>query len=73
MPMELLRVISAQRLPLTVTNRTEVDKLRTLQAAGHVMALVSPPAAAKPFANVLTLTRSGLAALKAESSLSEVA
>jgi hypothetical protein len=64
MPLELLREIATHKMPFTLKDRDQVDKLRELRAAGHVMAFTSPPTAAQPFANVLTLTRQGMNALQ---------
>jgi hypothetical protein len=63
MPIELLSEIAHQKLPVVLKDRAQVEQLRVLRDAGHVMALTSPPAARQPFANVLALTREGRNAL----------
>lgn len=36
MPVELLRQLSEQTLPVTITDLADIDKLRVLRAAGQV-------------------------------------
>lgn len=43
MPMELLRKLANARFPSPIANRDEVEKLRRLDAAGHVKALIPAP------------------------------
>ena len=64
MPLELLQQISKKPLPLTVTDIRDIDKLRVLRAAGHVVVLLSPLTAKKPFARVLAISKEGREALR---------
>lgn len=64
MPMELLRELSLQALPLTVTDLPTIDKVRILCAAGHIAAFLPPLETKEPFARVLAITKTGHAALQ---------
>lgn len=71
MPMELLRHIADQRLPLAIDVPSDIDKLRVLRAAELVTALIAaapPPSTADPngrhVAQVLTITPKGREALR---------
>lgn len=64
MPMELLQQISKKALPLTVTDIESIDKLRVLQASGHVAAILSAVYAKKQSARVLAITELGRTELK---------
>lgn len=59
MPVELLKAIAIKSLPLTITNPAEIDKLRVLRAAGHVVAMMPLPGTDQSFARVLHITRKG--------------
>ena len=37
MPMELLEELADAKLPIKVTNASDIDKLRILESAGHVL------------------------------------
>ncbi|VTU22089.1 hypothetical protein [Variovorax sp. PBL-E5] len=43
MPMELLHRLANARLPSPIASRDEIEKLRRLDAAGHVKALIPAP------------------------------
>lgn len=64
MTLELLHKISKKQLPLTVTDMDEIDKLRLLNAAGHLAVLLPSFNAEKPFARVLAITNKGREALR---------
>lgn len=66
MPLELLRHLAQQTLPLTVTSAADIDKLRVLRAAGHVAVLLPATQAQGEtlFARVLTVTPAGYTALR---------
>lgn len=68
MPVELLKVIATKPLPLTITDPAEIDKLRVLRAAGHVVAMMPRPGTDQPFARVLHITRKGRYAVAEPSS-----
>ena len=68
MPLELLRQLAEQQLPLTVTDTGDIDKLRVLRAAGHVAALISPLEQDQPFARVMAITAEGRRALLSDAS-----
>lgn len=59
MPVELLRAIASKSLPLTITDPAEIDKLRVLRAAGHVVAMLPLPNTDQAFARVLHITQKG--------------
>jgi len=63
MPLELLQKIAKQTLPLTVTDIAQIDKLRVLQAAGHVVVRLSSPSQKKQLARVESITPTGHEAL----------
>jgi hypothetical protein len=64
MPVELLQKISRKALPLTVTDMDSIDKLRVLQAAGHVLVQLPGVNAKQQVAHVLAITELGLEALQ---------
>lgn len=66
MPIELLRQLSEQSLPVTVEDLADIDKLRVLRAAGLVACTMSAPECAEPFARVMAITKEGRAALAFE-------
>ncbi len=59
MPMKLLLGLSRSRLPVSITEPQEIDKLRLLRAAGLVAALLPGVRATAPVARVLAITRKG--------------
>ena len=59
MPVELLKAIANQPMPLTITDPADIDKLRVLRAAGHVVALLPSPSTDQSFARVLHVTPKG--------------
>lgn len=63
MPIELLRQLSEQSLPVTITDLADIDKLRVLRAAGQVACTMNAPGSADPFARVMAITKEGRAAL----------
>lgn len=70
MPMELLRELADRRLPHTLTDPADIDKLIVLRAAGMVAAFV--PATGNDGtlrgpARVLAITPDGQAALRKDS------
>ena len=66
MTVELLRALSERALPVTITDPLEVDKIRALQSADAVAAMLSPPGCKVPFARVLAITKEGRALLALE-------
>lgn len=64
MPVELLKVIVHQSLPLTVTDENDIDKLRVLRAAGYVSVLLPSPGGDQRFARVLRITAKGREAVR---------
>jgi hypothetical protein len=68
MPVELLKAIATKPLPLTITDPAEIDKLRVLRAAGHVVAMMPMPGTDQAFARVLHITRKGRYAVAEASS-----
>lgn len=67
MPLELLRDLARQALPVTVTSPEDIDKLRVLRAAGHIAVLLPQTDAEGEnlFARVLAVTAAGHEALNA--------
>lgn len=59
MPVELLKAIANKPLPLTITDPADIDKLRVLRAAGHVVVLLPSPGSDQAFARVLHVTPKG--------------
>lgn len=59
MPVELLKAIAGRPLPLTISDPADIDKLRVLRAAGHVVVLLPSPATDQAFARVLHITSEG--------------
>ncbi|SFB74561.1 hypothetical protein SAMN05216344_102203 [Polaromonas sp. OV174] len=59
MPVELIREIADKRLPLTLTNPADIDKLRVLNAAGFVIARLPRVNEPQTRATVLALTAKG--------------
>jgi len=60
MPVELLQTFSRKTLPMTITNMASMDKLRILQAAGHVIAQLPDVGGAKlQVARVLAIAELG--------------
>ncbi len=59
MPVELLKSIANNPLPLTITDPADIDKLRVLRAAGHVVVLLPSPGTNQAFARVLHITSEG--------------
>ncbi len=68
MPLELLREISNQTLPMTIEDPAKIDKLRVLRASGHVAVLLPATTSEHQFARVLAITSDGWATLKAAQS-----
>lgn len=64
MPIELLKAIVNKPLPLTITEPSEIDKLRVLTAADCVVAMLPAANAGQTFARVLHVTPKGLEASK---------
>lgn len=70
MPMEFLRQIAQQNLPLTIFAPADIDKLRVLRAAGLVTAFIPAVeemrsgAEMQKAAQVLAVTAKGSAALQ---------
>jgi len=62
MPIELLKAIVDKPLPLTITEPSEIDKLRVLRAADCVVALLPEANTSQTFARVLHITPKGLKA-----------
>jgi hypothetical protein len=62
MPIELLKAIVEKPLPLTITEPSEIDKLRVLRAADCVVALLPAIGTTQTFARVLHVTPKGLQA-----------
>jgi hypothetical protein len=74
MPIELLKAIVNKPLPLTITEPSEIDKLRVLRAADCVVAMLPEANTDQNFARVLHVTAKGLkAAENLELSTAEVA
>lgn len=59
MPVELLKAIAKKPLPLTITEPADVDKLRVLRAAGHIVVMLPSPCTEQAFARVLHITPEG--------------
>lgn len=66
MPLDYLRQIAQEDLPLTVKHEAEIDKLRVLQAADLVSVVLSGNTADLQCARVLAITSKGRAALSLE-------
>lgn len=66
MPVELLKVIAKKPLPLTITDPADIDKLRVLRAAGHVVAMLPMPNVEQAFARVLHITPEGWKVIASE-------
>lgn len=70
MPLELLHALARAPLPLQISDPTDIDKLRALQAAGQVRAQIPPPREGlgghelQAPAVVFEITRLGLMALR---------
>lgn len=65
MPVELLQTFSRKTLPMTITDITNMDKLRILQTAGHVIAQFPDVGGAKrQVARVLAIAELGQEALR---------
>jgi hypothetical protein len=62
--MELLQEIAHRRLPMTVTDIENIDKLRVLRAAGHVAVFLTTVRERKQVARVLAITEKGREALR---------
>ncbi|MDB5892833.1 MAG: hypothetical protein JWQ88_364 [Rhodoferax sp.] len=56
---DFLSALAKQPLPARFEKQTDVDLVRLLEASGHVLAVMSPVGAPRPFATVLLLTRKG--------------
>ena len=63
MPVELLQKFSHKALPMTVRGVDSIDKLRVLQAAGHVITQLHDVGAKRQVARVLAITELGKEAL----------
>jgi hypothetical protein len=64
MPFEYLREIAQARLPVTVTEEAQIDKLRVLRAAELVVVMLPRVDAQEQFARVLSLTPQGRSLLE---------
>lgn len=69
MPMELLRELAQSQLPCSLTNEQDIDRLRVLRAAGHVVALLPKPGSEGELCRVLAITASGRQALADQASV----
>ena len=65
MPMEYLRALDHDLLPLTESDVVNIDKLRVLRAAGMVEVQLPPPDAPQQVAKVLYITGLGCATRRA--------
>ena len=63
MPMELLRELADRPLPCTLTSERDIDRLRVLRAAGHIVALLPTPGSESRLGRVLAITNEGRRAL----------
>lgn len=65
MPFEYLRELAQAKLPLTVDNEADIDKLRVLRAAELVTVTLPSPATVPQLARVDAITPKGRAVLSA--------
>lgn len=66
MPMEFLRAMAQKSLPCTVTEESDIDRVRVLRAAGYVAAFLPGSRSDGAECRVLAITGLGRKALQDE-------